>query len=57
MFSLADGIMVTTYIIAVLNSVKEALRASTFGFSMMCAGVGALSSPPLSGRSMSYLPN
>ena len=56
-FSLADGIMVTTYIIAVLNSVKEALRASTFGFSMMCAGVGALSSPPLSGRSMSYIPN
>ena len=49
-FSLADGIMVTTYIIALLNSVKEALRASTFGFSMMCGGVGALSSPPLSGR-------
>ena len=49
-FSLADGIMVTTYIIALLNSVKEALRASTFGFLMMCAGVGAMSSPPLSGR-------
>jgi len=48
-FSLADGMMVTTCLIVLLNSVKEALRASAFGFSMMCAGVGAVTSPPLSG--------
>ena len=49
-FSMADGIMVATYIIELLNSVEESKRASVFGFSMMFAGIGALSSPPLSGR-------
>ena len=49
-FSAADGMTVTTYVIELLNSVEESKRASVFGFSMMFAGVGALGSPPLSGR-------
>ena len=49
-FSVADGMTVTTYVIELLNSVEESKRASVFGFSMMFAGVGALGSPPLSGR-------
>lgn len=49
-FSVADGMMVSTFVIDLLNSVEESKKASTFGFSMMGAGVGALTSPPLSGR-------
>ena len=49
-FSAADGMSVTTYIIELLDSLEESKKASVFGFSMMFAGVGALSGPPLSGR-------
>ena len=49
-FGAMDGLMVTTFIIALLDSADESKKASIFGFSLMCSSVGALSSPPLSGR-------
>ena len=48
-FSVADGIMITTIIIECMESVDESKRVSTFGFLLMAAGVFALGSPPLSG--------
>ena len=53
-FSTTDGLMVTSYVIVCLNALEESKKASGFGFSMMSAGVGALSSPPLSGKSLLY---
>ena len=49
-FSLADGLMVSTYIIELFKSVKESQRASALGFCMMVAGVFVFGGPPLSGE-------
>lgn len=49
-FSVTDGMMVTTYLIEQLNSIDDARKASLFGFGMLSAGVGAMSSPPISGK-------
>lgn len=49
-FSLSDGLMVTSYIIEFLNSVEESKRSSAFGYSMLVGGAGAMASPPLSGK-------
>ena len=46
-FGVVDGLMVTTFTFALLDSAEESKKASIFGFSFMCAGVGALSSSPL----------
>ena len=54
-FGVVDGLMVTTFTIASLDSAEESKKASIFGLSFMCAGVGALSSPPLSGRWFFYV--
>ena len=54
-FSSADGLMITSYVIECLSALEESKKASGFGFSMMSAGVGALSSPPLSGKSLPYV--
>ena len=53
-FSLADGMMITTFIIECMHmeTVEESKRASVFGFTMMSSGIFALGSPPLSGRWM-----
>ena len=48
-FSAADGMMVTTFIIECFNSVEESKRASAFGFTLISTGVFATGSPPLSG--------
>ncbi|KAL9954137.1 hypothetical protein ACROYT_G041635 [Oculina patagonica] len=50
-FSMADGMMVATFIIECMNieNVEESKRASAFGFALMFSGILALSSPPLSG--------
>ena len=50
MFSLADGLMVSTFIIELFKSVKETERAPGLGFCMMAAGILVFCSPPLSGR-------
>lgn len=49
-FSLSDGLMVTSYIIEFLNSIEESKRSSAFGYSMFVGGVGGMASPPLSGK-------
>lgn len=49
-FSLSDGLMVTSYIIEFLNSVEESKKSSALGYSMLVAGAGAMASPPLSGK-------
>ncbi|KAL9954134.1 hypothetical protein ACROYT_G041632 [Oculina patagonica] len=50
-FSIADGMLITTFIIECMNmeSVEESKRASAFGFALMSSGILALCSPPLSG--------
>lgn len=49
-FSVADGIMITTIVIECMESLEESKRASAFGILMMITSVFALGSPPLSGR-------
>lgn len=48
-FSLSDGLMVTSFIIEFLNSVEESKKSSALGYSMLVGGAGAMASPPLSG--------
>ena len=48
-FSAADGMMVTTFIIECFNSVEESKRASAFGFTLISTVAFATTSPPLSG--------
>ena len=48
-FSVADGMMVTSIIIECMESVEESKRASAFGLTLMFAAGFLLSSPPLSG--------
>lgn len=50
LFSLADGLVVSTSTIELLNCVKESERASSLGFCLMGAGVFMICSPPLSGK-------
>ena len=50
-FSAADGMMITTFIIVSLASVDDLKKASTFGFIMMSSDFTSLSSPPLLGKS------
>lgn len=49
-FSLSDGLMVTSFIIEFLNSVEESKKSSALGYSMLAGGAGAMVSPPLSGK-------
>ena len=49
MFSVADGLMVSTFIIELFKSVQVTQRAPSLGFCMMPAGVLVFCSPPLSG--------
>ncbi|KAL9954133.1 hypothetical protein ACROYT_G041631 [Oculina patagonica] len=50
-FSMADGMMITTFVIECMSmeTVEESKRLSVFGFTMMSTGMFALSSPPLAG--------
>ncbi|XP_068729982.1 monocarboxylate transporter 10-like isoform X1 [Montipora capricornis] len=48
-FSVSDGMMVTTFIIDLLNSVPEPKGASIFGFAMLGGGISALAGPPIAG--------
>lgn len=50
MFSVADGLMVSTFIIELFKSVKESQRASCLGFCMLMAGVFVFCGPPVSGE-------
>lgn len=54
-FSLADGLMVSTYIIMLFRSVQVSQRAPCLGFGMMVAGIFIVCSPPLSGESLYFL--
>ncbi|XP_068682464.1 monocarboxylate transporter 4-like [Montipora foliosa] len=49
LFSLADGLTVSSFIIELFKSVKESQRASSLGFCMMAGVICTFSSPPLSG--------
>ena len=49
-FSLADGLVVSTYIIELFKSVEESERALCLGFSMMAGGVLVFGGPPLTGK-------
>ena len=49
-FSLADGLMVSTFIIVLFRSVEVSQRAPCLGFSLMSAGIFIVCSPPLSGK-------
>lgn len=49
LFSLADGLVVSSFTIELFNSVKESQRASSLGFCLMAGGVFMSCSPPLSG--------
>lgn len=49
LFSLADGLMVSTFIIDLFKSMKESQRASCLGFAMFMGGVFVFFAPPLSG--------
>lgn len=49
-FSVADGMMVSTFIIKCMGSVEESKRASVIGFVAMAGAGFSLSSPPLSGK-------
>ncbi|KAL9954124.1 hypothetical protein ACROYT_G041622 [Oculina patagonica] len=49
MFSVADGLMVSTFIIELFKSVQVSQRAPGLGFCMMAAGILVFCSPPLSG--------
>ena len=50
LFSLADGLVVSSFTIELFNSVKESQRASSLGFILMGGGVFMFCSPPLSGK-------
>ena len=50
LFSLADGLTVSSFIIELFKSVKESQRASSLGFCMMAGVICTFSSPPLSGK-------
>lgn len=54
-FSLADGLMVSTCIIVLFRSVQVSQRAPSLGFSMMAGGIFIVCSPPLSGESVYFL--
>ena len=49
LFSLADGLMISTFIIDLFKSMKESQRASCLGFVMFISGVFVFFAPPLSG--------
>lgn len=49
LFSLADGLMISTFIIDLFKSMKESQRASCLGFTMFMGGVFVFFAPPLSG--------
>lgn len=56
-FSLADGLVVSTYIIELFKSVEESERALCLGFSMMAGGVLVFGGPPLTGLMADRLGN
>ena len=49
-FSIADGLMVSTFIIVLFRSVEASQRAPCLGFCMTSAGIFIICSPPLSGK-------
>ena len=48
-FSVADGMMITSFIIECMECVEESKRAPTFGFVLTSGGGFGLGSPPLAG--------
>lgn len=50
MFSIGDGLMVSSFIIELFKSVQVSQRAPCLGFCMMAAGFLVFGSPPLSGE-------
>ena len=54
-FSVADGLMVSAFIIVLFRSVQVSQRAPCLGFCMMSAGIFIVGSPPLSGKSIYFL--
>ena len=50
LFSLADGLTISSFIIELFKSVRESQRASSLGFCLMAGGVCTFGSPPLSGK-------
>lgn len=49
LFSVADGLMVSTFIIELFKSVMESQRASSLGFCMLIGCVSVFCGPPVSG--------
>lgn len=49
LFSLGDGLMISTFVIDLFKSVKESQRASCLGFTMFMGGLFVFFAPPLSG--------
>lgn len=49
-FSLGDGLVVSTYVIELFKSVKESERALCLGFCMMAGGALIFCGPPLAGK-------
>lgn len=54
-FSVADGLMVSTFIIELFRSVQLSQRAPCLGFCMMVSGIFVMCSPPLSGESVYFV--
>ena len=50
LFSVADGLMVSTFIIELFKSVMESQRASSLGFCMLIGCVSVFCGPPVSGE-------
>jgi len=48
-FAVADGMMVTSFVIECMEFVEESKRALTFGFFMLVGGIVGMTSPPLAG--------
>ena len=47
---LADGVLVGTYYIIILNCVEASKKASAFGLSSFCAGTTIATGPALAGE-------
>ena len=54
-FSLADGMSITTFVILCFNSVEQSKIASAYGFTLISSGVFATGGPPLAGEPLSHI--
>ena len=50
LYGLADGVLVGTYYITILNCVEASKKASAFGLSNFCAGTTIATGPALAGE-------